>query len=103
MSTSRREFCRALGVAAGSLAMTPLVGACDVREYARRKGAKLRLSIATAGTGGVYYVYGGGIAKVVSAHVPNVEVTAELTAVEWTTSSSCAGAPPTSPYRRPTS
>jgi len=39
----------------------------------------LRLSVATGPTGGVYYVYGGGIAKIISAHVPNVEATAEVT------------------------
>ena len=57
----------------------PLAG-CDVREYARSRGAKLRLSIATGQVGGAYYVLGGGIAKVISDHVPNVQVTAELTA-----------------------
>lgn len=41
---------------------------------------KTRLSIATGGTGGVYYPYGGGIAKVISEYVPNVEATAEVTA-----------------------
>jgi TRAP transporter TAXI family solute receptor len=51
----------------------------DPREFARAHGARQRLSIATAGTGGVYYVYGGGIAKVISAHVRNVEATAEVT------------------------
>jgi TRAP transporter TAXI family solute receptor len=39
-----------------------------------------RLSIATGGTGGVYYPYGGGIAKIISQHIPNVEATAEVTA-----------------------
>ncbi len=39
-----------------------------------------RLSIATGGTGGVFYPYGGGIAKVITEHVPNVEATAEVTA-----------------------
>lgn len=53
--------------------------ACDPREFARRHGARLRLSVATGPTGGVYYVYGGGVAKVISAHVPNVEATAEVT------------------------
>ncbi|MDP9348915.1 MAG: TAXI family TRAP transporter solute-binding subunit, partial [Gemmatimonadota bacterium] len=51
----------------------------DPREFARAHGARQRLSIATGGTGGVYYVYGGGIAKVISAHVRNVEATAEVT------------------------
>jgi len=39
-----------------------------------------RLSIATGGTGGVFYPYGGGIARVLSEHLPNTEVTAEVTA-----------------------
>ena len=43
-------------------------------------GGKVRLSIATGGTGGVFYPYGGGIAKVISENIPNVEATAEVTA-----------------------
>lgn len=39
-----------------------------------------RLSVATGGTGGVYYPYGGGIAKVLTEHLPNVQATAEVTA-----------------------
>jgi TRAP transporter TAXI family solute receptor len=40
----------------------------------------VRLSIAAGGTGGVYYVIGGGIAALVSKYVPGIEVTAEVTA-----------------------
>src|SRR5687767_15791896 len=43
-------------------------------------GGKRRLSIATGGTGGVFYPYGGGIAKVITDGLPNVEATAEVTA-----------------------
>lgn len=43
-------------------------------------GATQRLSIATGGTGGVFYPYGGGIAKVISENLPGVEATAEVTA-----------------------
>jgi uncharacterized protein len=57
-----------------------LVAIGDPREFARAHGAEQRLSIATGGTGGVWYPYGGGVAKVVSAHVPNAEATAEVTA-----------------------
>jgi len=39
-----------------------------------------RLSIATGGTGGVFYVVGGGIASLISKHLPGVEATAEVTA-----------------------
>jgi TRAP transporter TAXI family solute receptor len=41
---------------------------------------KVRISIATGGTGGVYYPYGGAIASVISKYVPGVEATAEVTA-----------------------
>lgn len=37
------------------------------------------LSIATGGTGGVYYPYGGGIARILNAHLAGVQVTAEVT------------------------
>jgi TRAP transporter TAXI family solute receptor len=39
-----------------------------------------RLSIATGGTGGVYYVYGGALAQALSRELPDVEATAEVTA-----------------------
>jgi TRAP transporter TAXI family solute receptor len=38
-----------------------------------------RLSIATGGTGGVYYPLGGGIANIISKYIPYVEATAEVT------------------------
>ena len=38
-----------------------------------------RLSIATGGTGGVYYPLGGGLANVLTKAVPGVEATAEVT------------------------
>ena len=37
------------------------------------------LSIATGGTGGVYYTYGGALARVISEKIPNTQVTAEAT------------------------
>jgi TRAP transporter TAXI family solute receptor len=37
------------------------------------------LSIATGGTGGVYYPYGGGLAKVLNESLPGVRATAEVT------------------------
>jgi len=40
---------------------------------------KTRLSIATGGTGGVYYPLGGGLAALISKHLPGVEATAEVT------------------------
>jgi TRAP transporter TAXI family solute receptor len=38
-----------------------------------------RLSIATGGTGGVYFVYGGGLAKLISSNLEGYEATAEVT------------------------
>ena len=43
-------------------------------------GSVVRLSIATGGTGGVFYPYGGAIAKVIGESIPNVQATAEVTA-----------------------
>jgi TRAP transporter TAXI family solute receptor len=37
------------------------------------------LSIVTGGTGGVYYPLGGGLANVLSKHVPGLQATAEVT------------------------
>jgi uncharacterized protein len=76
---SRRVFLRALLARTGSALLLPLVAACDVREFARRHGGKLRLSFATGPVGGVYYVYGAAIARLIARHVPNVEATAEVT------------------------
>jgi TRAP transporter TAXI family solute receptor len=41
--------------------------------------AAQNISIATGGTGGVYYPMGGGIASVLSKHVPGMQATAEVT------------------------
>lgn len=65
MKISRRDCLTALA----------LLPACARAERPRKR----RLSIAAGLTGGVYYVYGGGIAKVVSETLPDVEVTAEAT------------------------
>jgi TRAP transporter TAXI family solute receptor len=40
---------------------------------------KINLSIATGGTGGVYYPLGGGLANVLSKYVPGMQATAEVT------------------------
>ena len=67
--------------ARASLALVVLtLTACNPREFAREHGGITRLSIATGNTGGVYYPYGGGLAKVLSESLPKVEVTAEVTA-----------------------
>jgi TRAP transporter TAXI family solute receptor len=40
---------------------------------------KIQLSIATGGTGGVYYPLGGGMANVLSKYIPGITATAEVT------------------------
>jgi TRAP transporter TAXI family solute receptor len=57
-----------------------VAAACNPQELARQAGARTRLSIATGGTGGVYYPYGGAIARVITERLPGVEATAEVTA-----------------------
>ena len=53
------------------------VGACSGTSESGT--TKRRLSIATGGTGGVFYPYGGGVAKIISENIDNVEATAEVT------------------------
>jgi uncharacterized protein len=43
------------------------------------EGGGGRLSIATGGTAGVYFVYGGGLAKVISSNLEGYKATAETT------------------------
>ena len=43
------------------------------------EGGGGRLSIATGGTSGVYFVYGGGLAKVISSNLEGYKATAETT------------------------
>ena len=56
-----------------------LASALSALACADRGGAQF-LSIATGGTGGVYYPYGGGLAKVLNENLPSVRATAEVTA-----------------------
>ncbi|MBU21664.1 MAG: C4-dicarboxylate ABC transporter substrate-binding protein [Acidobacteria bacterium] len=65
-------------VAAAVIALTAT--GCNPQELAQQAGSPTWLSVATGGTGGVYYPYGGGIAKVISDHLGSVEATAEVTA-----------------------
>jgi TRAP-type uncharacterized transport system substrate-binding protein len=39
-------------------------------------GEKLRLIIGTGGTGGVFFPYGGGLARILTEKMPNTEATA---------------------------
>jgi TRAP transporter TAXI family solute receptor len=66
-------------VAAYVLALSLAFTACNAPSSGS-DGSKRRLSIATGGTGGVFFPYGGGIAKIISEQLDNVEATAEVTA-----------------------
>ena len=59
------------GAAAAALTVGLAVGAAAQE--------KRELSIATGGTGGVYYPIGGGLANMLSKHVPGWQATAEVT------------------------
>ncbi|HEX6172365.1 MAG TPA: TAXI family TRAP transporter solute-binding subunit [Candidatus Binatia bacterium] len=61
--------------------LVALIGITAIAGFSGRAGAqvKTRLSIATGGTGGVYYPLGGGLAALISKHIPGVEATAEVT------------------------
>jgi TRAP transporter TAXI family solute receptor len=56
-----------------------VVAALIILQGAASAQVKNRLSIATGGTGGVYYPLGGGMAALISKHIPNTEATAEVT------------------------
>ncbi len=61
-----------MGAGAGSLL-------CSQAFPTLTLGQTNRMSLATGPVGGVYYILGGGMASVISKHVPNMEVTSELT------------------------
>jgi uncharacterized protein len=56
-----------------------LLGALLVVSGSAVAQQKIQLSIGTGGTGGVYYPLGGGMANVLSKHVPGMSATAEVT------------------------
>jgi hypothetical protein len=63
-----RQFFKVLALAACALIALPAAAQ-----------EKVNISIATGGTGGVYYPLGGGMANVLSKHVPGMSATAEVT------------------------
>ena len=69
MTTGRRWFALPILLAA-------LVG-CGKGDT---RPASRFISIATGGSGGVYYPYGGGLAKILNDKLPDVRATAEVTA-----------------------
>jgi TRAP transporter TAXI family solute receptor len=57
-----------------------LSAGCFVLSACGGEGGDVRfLSIATGGTGGVYYPYGGALARIFTEQVPGLQVTAEVT------------------------
>ena len=52
---------------------------CGCGNGASRPSSQF-ISIATGGSGGVYYPYGGGLAKILNEGLPNIRATAEVTA-----------------------
>ncbi len=56
-----------------------LVAACATLALPASAQEKINLSIATGGTGGVYYPLGGGMANVFSKFIPGMQATAEVT------------------------
>jgi hypothetical protein len=60
--------------------LTLLAVAVAVIVACTGEGSARYLSIATGGTGGVYYPYGGGLARVLNENLPGIRATAEVTA-----------------------
>ena len=56
-----------------------LLGSALALSGAAKAQEKYSLSIATGGTGGVYYPLGGGMANLLSKYVPGLQATAEVT------------------------
>ena len=58
----------------------PPAGQCTPNAASKeRKEGKIRLVIGTGGTGGVFFPYGGGLARILSSKMPNVEATGQVT------------------------
>ena len=72
MTNANARRCLLLVALIGITAIAGVSGLADAQ-------VKTRLSIATGGTGGVYYPLGGGLAALISKHIPGVEATAEVT------------------------
>jgi len=69
MSMRNRFLTRAAMLGAALLLASPLPAVAQQN----------RISITTGGTGGVYYPLGGGMAQVLSKHIPGLSATAEVT------------------------
>src|SRR3954452_7196433 len=59
--------------------LTAVVAGCGGgggRPGARKQRSPERLTVTTGGEGGIYFVYGGAFAKVISRHLPGFRATA---------------------------
>ena len=70
-----RRFGRVVSSVVVALVFLSVLAACG----AEAPGGGDRLSIATGGTGGVYYVYGGALADQITQNIDGIEATAEAT------------------------
>ncbi len=71
MQTLHRPLARLAAVAVAAVALGLSLPALSQQQN--------RISITTGGTGGVYYPMGGGMANILSKHVPGMQATAEVT------------------------
>jgi TRAP transporter TAXI family solute receptor len=78
-STAFNRPARRAVIALGALAMVAVAG-CGGGGGGGGGGESKRLSIATGTTGGVYFVYGGALAQLISSNLDGYEATAEATA-----------------------
>ena len=69
-------FGRVVSGAVVTLIVLSTLAACSASQA---PGGGNRMSIATGGTGGVYYVYGGALADQITQNIDGVEATAEST------------------------
>ncbi len=75
VSAGRGRFVRVIWGVVAALIFMWMLAACAGEAPGRGN----RLSIATGGTGGVYYVYGGALADQITQNIEGVEATAEST------------------------
>ncbi len=75
-SVAPRRLGQAVPVIVLALTVLWLLAACSAGEA---PGGSDRLSVATGGTGGVYFVYGGALADQITQNIEGVEATAEST------------------------
>jgi len=72
----RRPTVRVVSGTVAVLILLSMLAACSASQA---PGGGDRLSIATGGTGGVYFVYGGALADQITQNIEGVEATAEST------------------------